>query len=294
MASFWVAVIVRILANPVSNAVQKWLTNRGVEPPVVILSAHLLLTVVCLPLAWCGRVADVPIFIGNLSTAVALAVACNTILVYAVRLDDLSILGPINAFKSVVSLVPAWLLLGERLTIAELAGLVLIVVGSFGLTDRRRDAARSAGWGNLFLRRGVQLRIAALVLSATEAVFLKRALAVADPTTTFAWWSIAGFGIAAVMVAGLLTSATRREQTLRCGENLGSIVLLATTTGLMQGATLFVLSTEPVAAALALFQLSSVLSVWLGHRLFAEPHVWRRLAGSLVMAAGAALIACSR
>lgn len=294
MMFFWTAVSLRVLANPVANAAQKWLAQRGIEPPVVITLAHLLLTLVCLPLVRASSMTDRVGFAANLTAAVVLAVACNTVLVYAMRLDDLSILGPINAFKSVISLLPAWLLLGERLNIAEIAGIALIVAGSLGLVGRTAGPIRFALWNGLFRRPGVQLRIVALVLSATEAVFLKRALAVSDPTTTFVWWSIGGALGAGLAVSRFLPAAACREQAIRCRTNIPAILLLALATGCMQAATLFVLAAKPVAAALALFQLSSVLSVWLGHRLFAEPHVWRRLLGSIVMAVGAAIIVLAR
>jgi uncharacterized membrane protein len=45
-----------------------------------------------------------------------------------------------------------------------------------------------------------------------------------------------------------------------------------------------------VAYSLALFQLSMVLHVFLGYRIFNEPHVWQRLSACLVMVAGSILV----
>jgi drug/metabolite transporter (DMT)-like permease len=45
-----------------------------------------------------------------------------------------------------------------------------------------------------------------------------------------------------------------------------------------------------VAYALALFQLSMVLQVFLGYRIFNEKHILRRLGACLVMAAGSMMI----
>src|SRR5205823_1778944 len=111
----------------------------------------------------------------------ALAVAGNTLLVQALRLSDLSVLGPVNAWKAVVSLVPGAVLLREVPGPAGLAGIGLIVAGSYALVDRdggRRDGTaggRGRGAVARFVTdRGVQFRLAALVLSAVEAVFLKR------------------------------------------------------------------------------------------------------------------------
>jgi drug/metabolite transporter (DMT)-like permease len=62
------------------------------------------------------------------------------------------------------------------------------------------------------------------------------------------------------------------------------------TTGLMQSCTLITLGSLPVGVALALYQTSSILTVLLGHAVFREPHLRRRLGGAMVMAAGAAIL----
>ena len=58
----------------------------------------------------------------------------------------------------------------------------------------------------------------------------------------------------------------------------------------MQGLTIVVFQAMHVGYALALFQLSSLLSVYLGHRLFGEVGLWRRLLAASIMFVGAALI----
>jgi hypothetical protein len=67
-------------------------------------------------------------------------------------------------------------------------------------------------------------------------------------------------------------------------------MLLALATGAMQLATVLTFQDLQVGYSLALFQLSTMLSVFLGRRYFAETNIGERLTGSLVMAAGAALI----
>ena len=49
-----------------------------------------------------------------------------------------------------------------------------------------------------------------------------------------------------------------------------------------------------IGPALALFQLSSVVTVLLGRSLFQEGHFRRRMLASLLMAGGAAVIVISR
>ena len=65
---------------------------------------------------------------------------------------------------------------------------------------------------------------------------------------------------------------------------------LALSTGLMQFTTLLAFGKLQVGYSLALFQLSSLISVLLGYRYFDERDIRRRLAASAIMVAGAVLI----
>jgi hypothetical protein len=45
----WICVAIRILSNPISNALQKVLTRRDVDALSIVCATHLLLSVSCLP-----------------------------------------------------------------------------------------------------------------------------------------------------------------------------------------------------------------------------------------------------
>jgi drug/metabolite transporter (DMT)-like permease len=238
--------------------------------------------------------------------AAGLAVASNVLLVYALREADLSLLGPINAYKSVVSLVLGVFLLGERPTTAGVAGVLLIVAGSYFVIGPQKNtdqyesrtgdpgARASPPVGNAFVRffseRGIQLRFAALFLSATEAIVLKRAIVASSPLVVFVLWSVLGLPIAlTAAVAVLRNEFFAQVHLLR--RSPGTYAFLALTTGIMQVATILTFRELQVGYSLALFQLSAIVSVVLGRRYFGEAHLRERLVGSAFMAAGAALIA---
>ncbi len=144
-----------------------------------------------------------------------------------------------------------------------------------------------------FSDRGIQYRLGGLILSAVEAVFLKRALAASSPLPTFAVWSLSGFLLSSIAVLvssqGLLRSQRQilKSQRFTC-------LALSITTGLTQFFTLVILTQFQVATALALFQTSTLLTVFLGRHIFREPHFAMRLLGSVVMVLGAVLIILSR
>jgi drug/metabolite transporter (DMT)-like permease len=211
------------------------------------------------------------------------------LLVYALKSSDLSVLGPINAYKSVVSLVLGVFLLGEIPAPMGLAGVLLIVAGSYFVVDRDSKRPRSNAFALFFRERGIQFRFAALALSATEAIFLKRALLLSSPLTTFIFWSILGLPIAAAAIVLLQRQRLEKEAEV-FRDHWGTYMRLAITTGVMQLTSLLTFGKLQVGYSLALFQLSTLISVFLGYRYFQEGQIRKRLVGSLIMAAGATLI----
>ena len=285
-------VATRIVTNPLSNVFQKQLTQRLASPVFIIGAVHALLTVVCLPLLLFmaplkpGTGSEVW---GNMVVCAGLAVSSNVLLVYALKSTDLSVLGPINAYKSVVSLVLGIFLIGELPTAMGVAGILLILAGSYFIVDRDLTQPRRNAFVLFFRERGVQLRFAALGLSATEAVFLKKAILLSSPLTTFVLWSILGLPIASAAIAIMLRGHWGNDLRL-LQDNWRTYCWLAITTGLMQLTTVLTFGTLQVGYSLALFQMSALLSVFLGHRYFQEGHIRKRLFGSIVMVAGAVMI----
>ena len=114
-------------------------------------------------------------------------------------------------------------------------------------------------------------------------------LLLSSPLTTFVFWSILGTPIAAVAIALLLRGRLGSELALLRREWL-TLVWLAIATGLMQLTTLLTFGKLQVGYSLALFQLSSLISVFFGYRYFHESNIRKRLVGSCIMIAGATLI----
>lgn len=290
----WFCVFARIVANPCSNVFQKLLTRRSAEPLFVICATHGLLTLAVLPALWFSVSGLPATFWTNMAIGSLLTVAGNALLVQAVKLTDLSVLGPINAYKAVVSLIPGAILLHEIPGAWGLGGIGLIVAGTYFLTDRDEAGLFPSAPVRLLRDRGVQCRIAALVLSAVEAVFMKRALLASSATATFAVWAAFGLGVSLAASAALLGGDKLRSELRLLRNSASTYLLLAATTGAMQFCTILVLQRLQVGYALALFQTSALISVVLGRQVFQERNIARRLAGSAVMVAGATLIIVTR
>jgi drug/metabolite transporter (DMT)-like permease len=284
-------VVARIVANPVSNVFQKQLTQRTANPLFIIGTTDALLTLAVLPLFLLGLL---PLELGtefwtNMVIAASLAVGSNVLLVYALQSTGLSVLGPINAYKSVISMLLGVFLLGEIPGPKGLAGVLLIVAGSYFVVDRDGKQPHGNAFASFFRERGIQFRFAALALSATEAVFLKRALLLSSALTTFVFWSILGLPIAGAAMV-LLRRRQLGNEVAVFRHHWPTYLRLAIATGVMQLTSLLTFGKLQVGYSLALFQLSTLISVFLGHRYFQEGQIRKRLIGSAIMAAGAAMI----
>jgi drug/metabolite transporter (DMT)-like permease len=286
-------VLCRIVANPISNVFQKLLTRRGAHPLFVILVTHALLSAVCLPAVLIVHPGLPSKFWWNIAIVAVLTVAGNALLVQAVKLSDLSVLGPVNAYKSIISLIPGMLLLGEFPGPLGIAGMGLIVAGSYFIVDKNLAQPRQNVFVRFFTERGVQFRFAAMTLAAIEAVFLKEALLASSVFATFSLWAVLGGVASAVAVAAIGSTDTPRQWPI-VSTNLRTAALLAGFTGMMQLCTIIVLGGFQVGYALALFQTSSLLSVFLGHHVFKEKNILERLTGSFVMVVGAVLIVLAK
>jgi drug/metabolite transporter (DMT)-like permease len=285
-------VLVRIVANPLSNVFQKQLTLKSASPVFIIGAVHALLMLACVPVWFVPGTVTLhgrPGLWATMTACAFMAVAGNAALVAAVRSTDLSVLGPINAYKSVVGLLLGIVVIGELPTAAGVIGVLLIAAGSSLVVDRVRGQTRRHAFVLFFQERGIQLRFAALGLSATEAVFLKQAILLSSPLTTFVLWCMLGALVAAAAILLMLGRNTLDDLQILKHE-LPTYLRLTITTGVMQLATVFTFGTMQVGYSLALFQLSALISVFLGYRYFQEGQMRSRIVGSLVMTAGATLI----
>ncbi|GAB3778872.1 hypothetical protein GCM10028818_28670 [Spirosoma horti] len=287
------AVLVRIVANPLANVFQKQLTQRAADPLFVTSATYGLLLLICLVFWPQLRFTSLPSeFWTSMLMASLFAMFGNVFLVKAMHLGDLSVLGPINAYKSVVGMLVSIFLLNEIPGWWGLTGLLLIIAGSYiVLNDRRQPGALSVKTSpiRLFQRPEVKLRLAALVFSAVDGVFLKKAILLSTPTIVFFYWCMLGFGFTFIWIIGTLQSTWRVQTRLLLAQK-NTYMALCLLVGLTQIASTVVLANMPVGYALALFQTSALVSVLFGYHFFRERDILRKLIGAGVMVAGAILI----
>jgi len=319
------AVIVRIVSNSFGSVFQKRLAARGRRPFFVNAATFALLTFACAgPAFSVDWTRFAPIFWRDVVVSGVLCATGNACLVAALGRGELSILGPINAWKAVVGLIFGFFLLGEAPTFPALFGVFLIGVGSYFVLDANPERF---SFRLLFGNSAIRLRVAALILTALEAIFIKKIVLAAGPSTAFFLWSATGalFSALSLGVAALTSLIlTRLRQPLQTAptpptspapqtastppissspqtaptppisrfstRDALDLAATAACVGTMQLSTNFAFERLDVGLALALFQLSAPLNVLLGWRLFRERGVVKKLFGATVAVGGAACV----
>jgi drug/metabolite transporter (DMT)-like permease len=178
--------------------------------------------------------------------------------------------------------------LGEIPTPWGMTGMLLIVLGSYFVLSHTSDSQRFS-W-SVFKNTDVQYRFLALFFSAIDALFLKKIIIATDANLAFVSWCIGGFLFSVTALFFTQKSSSLRTQFTVVKEYKWHFLALGLSSGLMQLSTNYAFEGIQVSYALALFQISALVSVLFGVHFFQETHLWRKLAGAAVMVAGAVLI----
>lgn len=268
-----IGILVRIFSNSYLNVCQKVLTSRGQKASVVNFYTYLGLTILVLPLLHIGDF-NVELLINFVIMGILGALG-NYFIIKALSIGELSTLAPINSYKPVVALLAGILYLHEIPTFRAVLAIALIILGTIFLIDKLSGK---------FNAKAVFYRVLALIFSATEAVFIKKIIVLTDVNSAFAFWVLAGLVFSALLViraAGEMKVSSWKYQ-----------ILLILSVGVMQYSTNYVFARMNVSYALALFQLSTLLSVVLGAKMFYERGLMRKLIASGVMVVGAIVLIC--
>jgi len=281
-----IAVLLRILSNPLGNVFQKQLTSNGIHPLFINFLTYFLLSVLCLIIAafvpWQSLPREFWVYsvLGGMAGALG-----NGFLIKALQFGELSILGPINSYKSVVGIFGGIILLGEVPNIWGIMGIALIIYGSYFVLDTTKERFSLA----LLKRSDIQFRIWAMILTAIEAVFVKKVILATSTTIAFMGWCCFGALFSFVLLS-LYRIDIRKEVKQTTNRLLGKFALLVLCMGTMQITTNYTFAHMDVGYSLSLFQLSIIVNVVMGYRFFRESDIRKKIIGSVIMIAGSVVI----
>ena len=271
MLNLITGITIRIFSNSYLNVFQKILTNKGEHPSIVNFYTYLGLTIISF--IFCKN----PIFSVDLLKYILLMGILgslgNYFIIKALAKGEMSILAPINSYKPVVALLIGIFVLKEFPWIKEICGILLIIIGTVFLNKNK-----------ILFNKPTFYRILALLFSGAEAIFIKKIILLTNISTTFLYWSVSGLIFA--LFFAIISKNSIKINKLNIKYQLYLILMVA----IMQYSTNYVFSIMNVSYALALFQLSTLISVFLGINIFNEKDLVRKLIVTLIMIFGAVII----
>ena len=275
-----VAVLFRIFSNSFANLYQKKAAETS-SSVVTNLIAYFFMSLICIfPALYISWSQFGPKFWLNVLFAGILCTIGTIALIEALKIGELSVLAPINAYKSVVGLIGAFLLLGEIPCLKDLFCVFLIIAGSYFVLEPNGGKFTLKS----FLRKDIRLRIFALLCSGIEASFLKKIILMSSFDICLILWCFTGF------ICSLIIFLVKREKLQITKTTMSNCTIIAMMLLIMQLTTNYVFSKVEVGVALALFQLSSLVSLYFGYKVFQEKNLFRKIVGTLIMISAAVVI----
>ena len=280
----------RVIFASFANVLQKKLAIQSHHPLFIVMASYALLSVISLPILLSLPIVHLSeYFWVNIVIAALLDMAGTLFLVFSLSKTDLSIFGPLNAYKIVISMLLAMVFLSEIPSSQGFLGITIIIIGSFFLMHGTTKKTNQKSLFILFTNRGVQYRFLSILLFSIGTLPLKNAVMEGQALTTTIFWCLIGFPLA---ILSYFLFNKREEQSFfqQAKPVLPELTYLAITLFLMQYLTMIVLSKLLIAYSLALFQFSMVLQVFLGYRIFKEKNIKSRLIACLIMSIGSLLV----
>ena len=264
-------VLIRTFSNSYLNVFQKILTNKDESASIVNFFTYLGLTI--LGIIFCHNIIFSASFLPHIFTMGFLGALGNYYIVKALSCGELSALAPINSYKPIIAMIIGFFLLNEIPNFIQFLGILLIISGTFLLKPTK-----------VFFNKATLYRFIALILLGTEAIFIKKIILLSNINSTFLYWVIAG-----LIFSGIFAILSKHKIKIK-KENIKYQLALITTVAIMQYSTTYVFAKMNVAYALALFQLSTILSVFLGINIFKERGFLQKAIASTIMIIGAVII----
>jgi len=235
-----------------------------------------------------------PAFWGWIALLLPLEFLAALLYLIAVRDSPLHLTLPYLAFTPVFNVATGWLLLGERVSLQGLAGIVLVVVGAYLLNFKGfgtgSDSSRLASWlaplRAIGSETGSILMLGAAALYSLTSVMGKRVMVYATPES---------FGALYLVLLGsvflLLFGMAGRGQVLRLLVRRPWVhLLVGVTMALMVVVHFLALARVEVAYMIAVKRTSLLFGILYGALWFGERQVRQHLMAGGLMVVGVALI----
>lgn len=274
-------IFIRIFSSPVASIFQKKLSSIY-SSFTINFYTYFILSILCL--YNCKQLISFDYTVQFIVLVFSCGFLCTIgmlCMIKAVNIGEISVLGPINSYKSIIGLIIAFFLLKEIPSITALIGVILIIFGSRYIFIDEKNGFNFS----LLKRKDIQLRFLAMTLTAIEAVLLKKIIIISSVEICFMFWCFMG-----LFWSFLLLLLTGKPTKVNSFKSFVSIFVISLCLGLMQYSTNFVFERMDVGLSLSVFQLSSIVTVLFGWKIFKETNIRLKLFGCLIMIIGSCLI----
>lgn len=212
--------------------------------------------------------------------------ALTTVLYFkAIKHSDLSITVPMITFTPLFLLMTSPLILGEFPSSLGLAGVLMIVLGSYMLNIKQRHKGYVAPFRALLTEKGPRYMLIVAFLWSITSNIDKVGVLNSSP----ALWLVAVNTLIALVLTPMVMTGRREKASLK--RNLYFLVPIGLAGGMAMIFQMTAITMTLVAYVISIKRTSTVMSVFFGWLIFKERGMRERLLGTIIMVLGVALIA---
>ncbi len=226
-----------------------------------------------------------PEALSSLAVMLPLEVVAFALYYKAITLSPLSVTAPFITFTPVAAPFFSWLIMGEPVSPAAYGGILLVVLGSYSLFFRSPRQLLEPFKSFLSEKGSIMMLVTALLYSVTSVMGRKLALNLGQDTISAVYPLLNALGLNAILLAlGRLRRS--RMKTASFGLFAGGVAAGA----LMVVTHFFAISLVNAAYMVSVKRSSALFSFILAVIFFREKRWLPRLAGTLIMGAGLAVV----
>ena len=220
-------------------------------------------------------------------TSLALEVIATFLFMKALKLSPMSLTLPFLSLTPVFLLVIPFLLLGERITAAGAAGILLIAIGSYALNMGKISEGLLAPLRAIRKEQGVLCMIGVAFIYSFTSTLGKQAISTSAPL----FFAVTYYAALAAVLAPVALFQGRTELRGKALAPLLRVMLVpAALNAVMVATHMLAMNMTNVAYMISVKRTSLLFGVLFGRFLLHEGGLRERLSGAAIMVAGAALI----
>lgn len=274
-------IVLRIFLGPIANVYQKKISNKGANSVFVVFVTYFIISVILFPFLFFINYQNLGIIFWKLIIITSLLDAVgNIFLVKALQTTDLSIFGPINSLKPAVTMIFAIFVINEIPTLNGIIGLIIILLGTIFLTYEKTT--------KFTLSKGILFRVIGIILSATASIYMKKSITYSSVEITLIFWAVISTPLMFLIL--MLNFKKTKSNLYILKNNISDYTKLTIIYLIMPYVTLLCFKHTLVSYSLALFQLSSIITLFFGYKYFNEKNIKKKIICSTFMIIGALLI----